>query len=631
MVSGLVVALTMIGICVVAPTTIALTTTTIVKKSKAKGNALKAETDLRAAAKSSEKNPSKLKKLVKRYYKTKLAAASKVLPNYDNMSKENFFLKKLGKNEIARQKLIAKIGLAEVKGNQEEANKLRSTLQAKYSQPEFATKHNYVQSVNIAGVNIELPSNSIHCDSKTLAEEFKEKILNTSEKDERDYPFVMELSSGENKIASMSTVSKTRFDSFVPNLMAEAYVKALVDEANGEKPNYSVTTFDSQDPTQAHEHTYTSSQSISDCVFKDLGLDLTAFYEKAKKVAKEIVPDVELTIGGEKINVKTEPQKTNPKQKKVQNSAKFAEDISKEDIVCKSAKTQKKFESTFGNAAFMPDQSRKGFQTNIQCNGEKIASLNSESYARGTTFTINLLAEAYRTALAHRRDGVDFEIDFASSYKTNENGTVKQVMKANTFKTPEDILNFVTSTYSYSEDKFKALVGELNAELGVYPTIQKSQEEKPEMKYSIYKSVKDAYKEATKHYSSKLYATESAKSYLSTVHITNEDITDPNANKTVACFTTDRDQVLNNTNLIILSEIFKKHFMNVEQTKRNSVKINYNVQLGEREKVSHKFTEKENFKITNLQDLVKYLNKMGYTFDEMSTKAKSLDQGNQKV
>ena len=66
MVSGLVVALTMIGICVVAPTAITLTTTTIVKKSKAKGNALKAETALRKAAKSSEKNPSKEKKLVKR-------------------------------------------------------------------------------------------------------------------------------------------------------------------------------------------------------------------------------------------------------------------------------------------------------------------------------------------------------------------------------------------------------------------------------------------------------------------------------------------------------------------------------------------------------------------------------------
>ena len=46
--------------------------------------------------------------------------------------------------------------------------------------------------------------------------------------------------------------------------------------------------------------------------------------------------------------------------------------------------------------------------------------------------------------------------------------------------------------------------------------------------------------------------------------------------------------------------------MNVEQTKRNSVKIYYNVQLGELEKIGHKFTEKENFKITNLQDLVKY-------------------------
>ena len=627
MVSGLVVALTMIGICVVAPTAITLTTTTIVKKSKAKGNALKAETALRKAAKSSEKNPSKEKKLVKRYYKTKLAAASKVLPNYDNMSKENFFLKKLGKNEIARQKLIAKVGLAEVKGSQEEANRLRSTMQAKYPKPEFATKYNYVQSVNLAGVNIELPSNSIHCDSKTLAEEFKERIINTPERDERDYPFVMELSSGENKIASMSTVSKTRFDNFVPNLMAEAYVKALVDEANGEQPDYSVTTFDSQDPTQAHEHKYTSSQSISDCVFKDLGLNLATFYEKAKKVAKEIVPDVELTIDGEKINAKPEPQKVNTQQKKVQKSpasTKVTEDISKEDIICKSAKTQKKFESTFGKTAFMPDQVRKGFQTNIECNGQKISSLNTESYTRGTTFTINLLAEAYRTALAHRRDGVDFEIDFASSYKTTENGKVKQVMKANTFKTPEDILNFVTSTYSCSEDKFKELVGELDAELGVYPAIPKPQEEKPKMIECMYKSAKTAYNEATKY-----YAKDPAGANLSFVHITNEEITDPNLNKTVAMYTADKEQVLNNTNFMILSEIFRKHFLNVEQTKRNSVKINYNVQLGELEKIGHKFTEKENFKITNLQDLVKYLNKIGYTFDQMSTKAKALDQGNQ--
>ena len=627
MVSGLVVALTMIGICVVAPTAAILTPTIIVKKSKVKGKALKAETDLRTAAKSSEKNPSKEKKLVKSYYKTKLAAASKVLPNYDNMSKENFFLKKLGKNEIARQKLIAKVGLAEVKGNQEEANRLRSTMQAKYPQPEFATKHNYVQSINMAGVNIELPSNSIHCDSKTLAEEFKERIINTPEKDERDYPFVMELSSGENKIASMSTVSKTRFDNFVPNLMAEAYVKALVDEANGEKPDYSVTTFDSQDPTQAHEQKYTSSQSISDCVFNDLGLDLTTFYEKAKRVAKEIVPDVELTIDGEKINAKPEPQKVNTQQKKVQKnpaSTKVTEDISKENIICKSAKTQKKFESTFGKAAFMPDQVRKGFQTNIECNGQIISSLNTESYTRGTTFTVNLLAEAYRTALAHRRDGVDFEIDFASSYKTTENGKVKQVVKANTFKTPEDILNFVTSTYSYSEDKFKALVGELDAELGVYPTIPKPQEEKPEMRHCIYQSVKTAYNEATKH-----YAKDPAGANLNTVYITNEEITDPNLNNIVAMFTTDKEQVLNNTNFMILSEIFRKHFLNVEQTKRSSVKINYNVQLGELEKIGHKFTEKENIKITNLQDLVKYLNKIGYTFDQMSTKAKALDQGNQ--
>ena len=622
MVSGLVVALTMIGICVVAPTAITLTSTTIVKKSRAKGNALKAESDLRTAVKSSEKNPSKEKKLVKRYYKTKLAAASKVLPNYDNMSKENFFLKKLGKNEIARQKMTAKIGLAEVKGDQEEVNRLRSVMQEKYPQLEFATKYNYVQSVNIAGVNIELPSNSIHCDSKTLEEEFKEKIMNTPEKDERDYPYVMELSSGENKIASMSTVSKTRFDNFVPNLMAEAYVKALVDETNGEKPDYNVTTFDSQDQTKAHEHQYTSSQSISDCVSNDLGVDLTVFYEKAKKVAKEIAPDVELVIDGEKINVKTKLQKTNTQQKKVQKttaSTKNAEDTSKENIVCQSPMTQKKFESTFGKTAFMPEKSKKSFETNIACNGEKLSSLNSESYTRGTTFTVNLLAEAYRTALAHRRDGVDFEIDFASSYKTTENGKVKQVLKTNIFKTPEDVLNFVTSTYSYSEDKFKTLVDELDAELGVYPTIAKPQEEQPEMRSCIYESAKAVYKEATKH-----YAKESADTHLNSVHITNSD-----SNDTVALFTTDKKQIQNNTSFVILSEIFRKHFMNVEQANRNNIKINYNIQLGELEKIGSKFVEKENFKITNLQDLVKYLNKIGYTFDQMSTKAKTLDQGNQ--
>lgn len=622
MVSGLFVALVMIGICVVAPSGIIFGSFAIKKKAQVKKKALKAESELRKSIKQSIKDPRKEKKLVKNYFKTKLAAASKVLPNYDNMSKENFFLKKLGKNEIARQKMIAKVGLAEINGNKEKADKLRQTMQSEYPQPQFATKHNYVQTVNVAGVNIELPSNSIHCDSKTLAEDFKEKIINKPENDERDYPFVMELSSGESKIASMSTVSKTRFNDFVPNLMAEAYVKALVDEANGKKPDYSVTTFDSHDTTQSHEHKYTSSQSISDCVVKDLGFDLTAFYETAKKVAKEIVPDVELTIGGEKINTKSEPQKVNTQQKKVQKSpasTKVAEDISKENILCKSPNTQKQFESTFGKKEFMPDQSRKGFQTNIECNGQKISSLNTESYARGTTFTINLLAEAYRTALAHRRDGVDFEIDFSSSYTMTENGKAKQMTKISTFKTPEDILTYVTSNYKYTEEKFKKLVGELNAELGVYPEIPKTQQIKPEMKECEYDSVKLAYNEATKH-----FAKDPVGKNLNSVQFIDE-----NTKQTLVSFTSDKEQVQKHTNLVLLSEIYRKHFLKVDTTKRNDVKVNYIVKIGEIEKNGGQSTEKENIKITNLQDLLKYLTQIGLKFTDMKKKAEDLDQGNQ--
>lgn len=498
MVSGLIVALTMIGICVVAPTTISLTTRTIVRNSTAKGSALKAERNLRKAIKNSTKDPKKEKKLVKDYYKTKIIASTKVLPNYDNMSKDNYFVKKLSKSEASRQRMLAKVGLAQINGKEEKAEKLRSEMEQRYPQIEFSSKHSFVQTVNMAGVNVELPSNSIHCDTKSLVDDFKTAITSVPE-DDRDYPMVMEIEKGSDKIASMTTTSQSVFDKFSPIMMSEIYVKALADEKQGEVPNYNITVFDASDTRKMHQHTYNSAQSVVDCVKDDLKFDLDSFYTIAKDVANQLFPNTELVINGEKLNAQ-EKQSVAKRQTRTRKTA-IKEDISKESIVCDSALTKQKFESTYDQPAFAPETLRKDFVSKVACNGEQISNVTSNSYVRGTTFTVNLLSEAYRTALAYRRDNIPFEIDLTSSYFKSEDGKQKQVVNNQIFSTPESILQYATKSYSITKEKFLAMVAELNTELGTVPTIQKQRLSVDRGMFdSEYKSVEKTYKEATKFY-----------------------------------------------------------------------------------------------------------------------------------
>ena len=139
------------------------------------------------------------------------------------------------------------------------------------------------------------------------------------------------------------------------------------------------------------------------------------------------------------------------------------------------------------------------------------------------------------------------------------------------------------------------------------------------MKECAYNSVKLAYDQATKH-----FAKEPVGKNLNSVQFI-----DKNTNQTLVSFTSDKEQVQKHTNLVVLSEIYRKHFLSVESTKRKDVKVNYIVKIGEIEKNGGQSTEKENIKITNLQDLSAYLTKIGLKFPDMEKKAKELDPNNQ--
>lgn len=610
MVSGLVVALTMIGICVVAPTAVTVTTTTVVKKSREKKNALSAEQKLRNALKQSTRDPRKEKKLVKKYFKTKLAAASKVLPSYDNMSKDSYFVNKLSKSEIARQKLISKIGLAELNGNKTKAAKLRAEMQEKYPKPEFSTKYNYLQTATVAGISVDMPFNSIHCDSKSTYAAFQERIVNTVSQDDSLYPSVIELSDGEGKIAAMSAVSHSAYKKFAPAIVAESYVKALVDEQKGNKPEYTLTEFDAENKGAIHEHKFTSSQAVLDCAKSDLKFDMDEFYTTAKEIAKEIVTDVQITIDGKVIGTKTaQTSKVTTKTSKKSN-VKTTENVltskAGENIVCESPTTKKKFERTLEQEAFKPTEGIQNFETKISNNGNEVSNLKSESFARGTTFTVNLLSEAYRTAVAYKNANMPYELEFSSSYTKVENGKSKKVLKASVFSSPEEIIDFVTSTYNCTKEKFLGMVGELNTELGEAKA-PKVEEQSPRMIVcdDEYKNVKATYDKASDFYKNE-----------------NEDklqkFTIKSGDKQLIEYTSNKDAVHKNTLFTFLTDVYEKHFSSVSQKERNDVKLDYTFEIVEGD-ATPRVVE-----IKNLKDLVKVLTTdTGKTFDQMATKAKN--------
>ena len=115
-ISPLVLFLTMVGIGVVAPTTVATVGKKVYSRSRAYGNVAKYEAKLRKLSKQEEKSKSKTKTLAKKYYKSMKLASRRVLPSYDNLSIDNFYLKKINKVEGKRNKLIADLGLAQIKG-----------------------------------------------------------------------------------------------------------------------------------------------------------------------------------------------------------------------------------------------------------------------------------------------------------------------------------------------------------------------------------------------------------------------------------------------------------------------------------------------------------------------------------
>lgn len=102
----------------------------------------------------------------------------------------------------------------------------------------------------------------------------------------------------------------------------------------------------------------------------------------------------------------------------------------------------------------------------------------------------------------------------------------------------------------------------------------------------------------------------------------------PSSDKTIAEFKVDKQNVQNNTLFTLLSEIYAKHFLNVEQSKRNSVVIDYTVEVGEFDRYNSNYTKQNEIKITNLRSLVQMLNSLGMTFEQMSTKAISLSKEN---
>lgn len=477
MVAPIFVILAMLGSCVVLPIAIPTISTYAAKKIPAYSKAVKHEGEIRKMSKTKEKNPRKERILAKKYLKAKNLSANRVLPSYDNLSKDNFFLKKLGKEEIKRQKLMTKIDLAKLNNNFAKVEQFEQKLITNFgeiSQP--VTKYNYIEKINFGGIDMEFSSNSIHSDVQSTVNKFKESLSAKANYVENStFPQVAEIYSGDDKIASVSSTSNQRYSESLKSLMAEIYVKATENTSHTENEKssplsfeYKIETFDMDKKTnkvkKAHEHVLNTPESIIECATQHLQLNMTKeeFLTLAKDINKEMNPVKQKTKANTVKSVKTKSM-----------SKDVVKSNNNEYIKVESNKTKKSFNSSLNSAVFAPTKDLIDFKTTLSFGQTEFYSMKTQSKTRQTTFSVDMLAEAYRKAIIQENAGNTFEIRFATEWKeANGEGTYDERSKEIVFSKATEIReyvanNFNTGTAQNISEIFDKKIESLNEELGM--------------------------------------------------------------------------------------------------------------------------------------------------------------------
>lgn len=252
----------------------------------------------RKMSKEKSQNPNAVKKMLKKLYKNRLHCAKMgfMTPESTEINSKTFSNKRLNKNERKRQKYNAKMKLAELNEKQEKVvkyeNKLDDILPVK------TTKYSYVETKKVGGYNVEFNSNTIYCNSEYAQNAFKESLKQKS--DDSNYPRVVEVFSGENRMALLRSTNDIVFKNSLTNILAEAYVSAQEAESKGESIDFSLADFNfgSEDGKKAiktskrkmHTDEYNKSEEIKKCATEHYAIEKEDFESAVSAIQKEFEP-----------------------------------------------------------------------------------------------------------------------------------------------------------------------------------------------------------------------------------------------------------------------------------------------------------------------------------------------------
>ena len=460
MVSPILLFLTMFGVLVVAPVTIPTVITRTVTKANAHKKVAKYEKRLRKEAQSQEKNNAKIKSLAKKYYRSIKRASRRVLPSYDNMNVANFHERKISRLEGQRIRLNADLALAKLNNNAAKVDKIARKIENNYTLEKPQTPYKYVETIKLDdGIEqtLELSSNAIYCNLQSTRDNFKKVIEANSYKTDSVFPYVAEVRKGDTIYSSISTLSEDLKTDVVTDFIADTYIDALVSESAGETPSYSFTTYDT-DQKRNNKRTHqkvnfnTSEEILEYAINNKLFLSKDDFYQKAKLIAKE--KGIALTINSKKnIILKKEPVKTKEEVKEKE-----------EVIVCESKKTKKNFEKSLTSPKFAKTPKFKDFYVSVKIGDQEKYSLKTQSKARETTFTVDLLVEAaIAMAAMNNKNGVVKPITYSVVYKEKPENSRRYDEKSKeiVFNSYSEIKKFVIENYEISEELFNKKCQEL--------------------------------------------------------------------------------------------------------------------------------------------------------------------------
>ena len=253
------------------------------------------ERTVRRISKETEHNPNAEKKILKKLYKNRLHCAriGFMTPESTDINSKTFSNKRLNKTEKSRQKFTAKMKLAELNGKQEKAVKYQAKLED--ITPVQSTKYKFVETKKVSGHNVEFNSNSIYCNSEYAQNAFKESLKQKA--DDSNYPRVVEMFSGNNRMALLRSTNDVCFRNSLTNILAEAYVSAQEAEKNNTEVNFTLADFNfgTEDGKKAvkaskrkmHKDEYSSAKEIKTCATSHYAIEEKDFDDAVKNIQRE--------------------------------------------------------------------------------------------------------------------------------------------------------------------------------------------------------------------------------------------------------------------------------------------------------------------------------------------------------